>query len=114
MLNSTSTKISTIPTFSAMNNSIITPPIDGVDNQTSWIVFWCSAVLCMIAGMVSIFGNGLVLHVSILNKDNGRFRYVNSVVRNLAVCDFLFGLVGTPLTILFWHWGKILKVIYVC
>ena len=110
MLNSTSPTISTMPSFPSMNNSLSTPPIDGVDYQTGWIVFWCTATLCMIAGVISILGNGLVLYVSIQNKDTGRFRYVNWVVRNLALCDLLFGLVGTPLTILFWHWGKNLNI----
>ena len=79
MLNSTSKIISSIPPFSTANNSLSTPPIDGVDYQTGWIVFWCSAALCMIAGVISILGNGLVLYVSCLNNDTGRFRYVNWV-----------------------------------
>ena len=93
MLNFNSTTMSTIPSTSITNNNFSTPPIDGVDDQTSWIVFWCSAATCMIAAVISILGNGLVLYVSILNKDIGRFRYVNFVVKNLALCDFLFGLV---------------------
>ena len=112
MLNLTSPTISTMLSFSSMNNSLSTPPIDGVDYQTGWIVFWCTATLCMIAGVISILGNGLVLYVSFLNKDIGRFRYVNLVVKNLALCDFLFGLVGTPLTTLFWYWGKNINIIF--
>ena len=113
MLNSNSTTMSSISATSAVNNSFSTPPIDGVDGQTSWIVFWCSAALCMIAAVISILGNGLVLYVSILNKDIGRFRYVNLVVKNLALCDFLFGLVGTPMTTLFWYWGKNISIIFI-
>ena len=80
--------------------------IKGVDDEASWIAFWFSVVLCLIAGVISILGNGLVLYVSIMKKDIGRFRYINFVAKNLALSDFLFGLIGTPATILFWYWGK--------
>merc|ERR1712223_674821 len=39
-------------------------------------------------------------------EDFGGFRHVNSVVKNLALSDCLFGLIGCPLTIVFWYWGE--------
>ena len=75
-------------------------------NDAGWIGFWCSVVLCLIAGFISILGNGLVLYVSNSTNDVGKFKYLNLVVKHLAISDFLFGLIGTPFTILFWHMGK--------
>ena len=76
------------------------------ENDTSWIAFWCSVILCLVAGFISILGNGLVLYVSNLKIDVGKFEYINLVVKHLALSDFLFGLIGTPFTILFWYWGR--------
>ena len=68
--------------------------------------FWVSVVLCLIIGIVSALGNGLVLYVSSKKDDIGGFCHINWVVRNLALSDLLFGLIGCPLTIVFWYWGK--------
>ena len=76
------------------------------ENDTSWIAFWCSVILCLVAGFISILGNGLVLYVSNLKNDAGKFEYINLVVKHLALSDLLFGLIGTPFTILFWYWGR--------
>ena len=41
-------------------------------NDAGWIGFWCSVVLCLIAGFISILGNGLVLYVSNSTNDVGK------------------------------------------
>jgi len=74
---------------------------------TAAVVFWICVVICVVMGMISAFGNGLVVYVSYKKEDFGGFRHVNSVVKNLAFSDCLFGLIGCPLTILFWYWGTI-------
>ena len=71
----------------------------------TWIAFYISAALAVIAGLISILGNGLVLYVSNLKIDTGKMKYMNLVVKHLAACDLLFGLIGTPFTILFWYMG---------
>ena len=80
--------------------------IEGVNDQASEIAFWISEGLCLMIGLVSIFGNGLVLYVSTTKMDTGRFQHVNSVVKHLATSDFLFGIIGVPLLMLWWWWGK--------
>ena len=74
----------------------------------SLILFWISAVLCFVMGMLSSFGNGLVFYLCNKKNDFGGYREVNWVVKNLALSDMLFGLVGSPLTIVYWTWGKII------
>ena len=53
------------------------------------IVYLCIAVLAVI-------GNSLVLYSAYGNKNRGRLRYLDDVVKSLAVADMLFGLVGVP------------------
>ena len=73
---------------------------------TSLAFYWISVVFCFFMGLISSFGNGLVLYISNKKDDFGGYCQVNWVVKNLAFSDMLFGLVGCPLTILFWTWGK--------
>ena len=73
---------------------------------TASVVFWLCVSICIVLGIISSLGNGLVVYVSYKKEDFGGFRHVNSVVKNLALSDCLFGLIGCPLTIVFWYWGK--------
>ena len=68
--------------------------------------FWVSVALCLLMGIVSALGNGLVLYVASKKDDFGGFCQINWVVKNLALSDLLFGIIGCPLTIVFWYWGK--------
>ena len=76
------------------------------EKQAHAIEFYLSVVLSVIAGLISVTGNGLVLYASSVKKDTGRFKYVNCVVRNLAISDLLFGFIGTTSAIVYWYWGK--------
>ena len=75
-------------------------------NEIGNIVFYISAALIGLMGVFCTLGNGLVLYISNKNKDFGGFREINSVVKNMALSDFLFGVIGCPLTIVWWYWGK--------
>ena len=75
------------------------------------VFFWISVTLCFLMGMLSSFGNGLVLYVSNKKDDFGGYSQVNWVVKNLALSDMLFGLIGCPLTIVLWTWSKSYKTI---
>ena len=93
-------------TYPNATSSTIPSPTDEALENTSLAVFWLSVVLCLLMGIVSALGNGLVIYISSTKDDFGEFRGVNRVVTNLATSDFLFGLIGCPLTIVFWWWGK--------
>ena len=69
------------------------------------IAFYVSTCLIGLIGIFCILGNGLVLYISRKNQDFGGFQEVNSVVKNLAASDFLFGVIGCPCTIVWWYWG---------
>ena len=82
-------------------------------NEIGNIVFYVSAVLIGLMGVFCTLGNGLVLYISNKNKDFGGFREINSVVKNMALSDFLFGVIGCPLTIVWWYWGKKFRNFYI-
>ena len=88
----------------------ITTNITNKDIPASYVIFLVNMVICVLMGIGTIFGNLIVIVTITRKKSSGIFRYVNEVVRNLAITDALFGLVGVPLTMVYWYWGK-LKVL---
>ena len=79
---------------------------ESFDEQASWIAFCFSAVICAITGIVSIFGNGMVIYVASSKDDLSNFVHLNWVVKNLAICDLFYGIIAVPLSIVFLWWGK--------
>ena len=86
-----------------MTNTTVASGLSG--SLESKIAFYISFVICILMGVVSFLGNGLVVYISRLKKDTGKFQYVNKVVKHLALSDFLYGLIGIPFNMLFWWWG---------
>ena len=76
-----------------------------IGSTESWNAFYVSVTICVLMGIVSVSGNGLVVYIS-RKKDSGKFQYVNEAVKHLALSDFLYGVIGIPCTIIFWLWGK--------
>ena len=79
---------------------------ESAEDKASWIAFCFSAAISIIIGIFSILANALVIYVSSTKYDSSRFQYINLVVKNLAINDFTYCLLGIPLTIVFWWWGK--------
>ena len=69
-------------------------------------LFWSFASVFMVMAIIGIIGNGLVIYVSHQTRNTGRMRYLDSIVKSLAVTDFLFGLLGAPLIITIYYLGK--------
>ena len=78
-----------------------------MSQDASLVFFWVLNVICVLLGILSIIGNGLVIYAAKQKQDFGPLRQLNHVVINLAITDALFGLIGIPLTMVFWYWGKI-------
>ena len=89
-----------------VTNSSNNPISGNIGSEESWIAFYISVAICALMGLVSVFGNGLVVYISNKKKDSGKFRFVNRVVKHLALSDFLYGVIGIPCTIMFWLWGE--------
>ena len=47
-------------------------------------------------GLVAVVGNGLVLYLGFGNKNFGRLRYLDIVIKSLAVNDLLYAMIGFP------------------
>ena len=90
-----------------LNETNITTNITNNDIPASYVIFLVNMVICVLMGIGTIFGNLIVIVTITRKKSSGIFRYVNEVVRNLAITDALFGLVGVPLTMVYWYWGKL-------
>ena len=91
----------------SLNKTNITTNITNNDIPTSYVIFLVNMVICVLMGIGTILGNLIVIITITRKKSSGIFRYVNEVVRNLAITDALFGLVGVPLTMVYWYWGKL-------
>ena len=73
-------------------------------------VFWISVVLICLMGLISAFGNGIVLYIAKRESDFGGFQHVNSVVKHLAFSDLCFGAIGCPLYIVYKAWSKLCEI----
>lgn len=97
-----------VPQIKGRNSLVNCTPISDVSdlNDIGNGVFYVSVVLVALMGIFGTLANGLVLYISRKNNDFGGFQEVNSVVKHLATSDFLFGVLGCPLTIVWWYWGE--------
>ena len=70
-------------------------------------LFMILVAIKIIIAMVGIIGNSIVIYASIKDRQSvvRSFRYLNRVVRSLAIADFLYSLVGQPFDILYWYYN---------
>ena len=69
------------------------------------VLFWFFASVCILVALLTVIGNGIVIYVSIKTKSYGRLRYLDNVVQSLAITDFLFGVIVTPLVVTSYYMG---------
>ena len=69
-------------------------------------LFWTAATICSLIALFGMIANGVVLYF--VNKEPfaGALRHINTVVKHLAVANFLYGLLGCPLSLTYWKAGK--------
>ena len=69
-------------------------------------LFWTAALICSLIAVFGMIANGVVLYF--VNKEPfaGALRHINTVVIHLAVANFLYGLLGCPLSLTYWKAGK--------
>ena len=66
-------------------------------DQRYEVWFWVVAAAFMLIVVTGTVLNSLVIHFTNQRSLEGTFRYLNTVVRNLAVSDLLYGLLACPL-----------------
>ena len=75
--------------------------------QVEEVFLWSYIAIATLCGLIGGFGNGLVIYLWNRNPRSGAFVYLNKVVRNLAVTDFLYCVLAVPLTAIWYLWGKL-------
>ena len=70
------------------------------------VLHWIIIAFCIVVCITGIVGNGLVVYFVIRKDETGAFRHINKIVRNLAITDFLYSLIGAPLLMVQWTWSK--------
>ena len=66
-------------------------------DQRYEVWFWLLAAFLMLVVAMGTVLNSLVIHFTNQRSLEGTFRHLNTVVRNLAVSDLLYGLLACPL-----------------
>ena len=69
-------------------------------------IFWIAATICSLIAMFGMAANGIVLYFANQQPFIGDLRHINTVVKHLAVANFFYGLLGCPLSLLYWKKGK--------
>ena len=75
--------------------------------QYEEVLLWSYIAVATFSCIIGVFGNGLVIYLANQRKNKrGPLIYLNRVVRNLAVTDFLYCALAIPLTAIWYYWGK--------
>ena len=64
------------------------------DNK--WVLIWFAFAIYICMAIVATIGNGLVLYAAHIGNNTGRLRYLDGVIKSLAMTDMLFGVIGIP------------------
>ena len=93
------TSTPTTPFSPGQEGSQISQAIEG------W--FWTTAAISTLIVIFSIVSNILVIYFANQKPLLGALRYLNTVVKHLAVSDLLYGVLSCPFIIAHWRMGKI-------
>ena len=70
-------------------------------------LFYAMVVLYTFLGVLATVGNGLVIYAACRGRDGSRLKYLGPLIKSLAVSDMLFGMIGTPMLIVFYFICKL-------
>ena len=99
------------------NNTTIMAVLEETTNSTAEeltayeknkTMFWAFATFSVLIAILAVIGNGLVIYIAHGVKHVGPLRYLDNVVKSLALTDLAFGLVATPLIIINYYMGEVL------
>ena len=81
-------------TLSNIEATIQNVDTDNATYETNENYSYLLAAINILIGIVTDFGNGLVLYAAYGNRNNGRLNHLDSVIKSLAVNDLIYGLFG--------------------
>ena len=69
--------------------------------------FWAAVAVSTVTTILGTVSNGLVIYFASKNPmKKGPLRYLNTVVKHLAVSDLLYGVLSSPCTFVYWKMGN--------
>ena len=68
-------------------------------------LYWAFVAFAFVTSSIAILGNSLVIYAAQQTANRGRLRYLDSVVKSLAMTDLLYGLIGAPFTYVNFYLG---------
>ena len=78
----------------------------GTSNTVPTAEFGAILAFSLVISILAIIGNSLVIYASVTNKNSGPFRFIDGIIRSLAVADLLLGLIGNPFIVISYYLGK--------
>ena len=78
----------------------------GTNNTVPTAEFGAILAFSLVISILAIIGNSLVIYASVTNKNSGPFRFIDGIIRSLAVADLLLGLIGNPFIVISYYLGK--------
>ena len=69
-------------------------------------LFWGMLTLYVCIAVITAIGNGLVIYATYGKRNAGPLRYLDPVIKSLAVSDMLFGVLGTPFLLVSVYMGE--------
>ena len=78
----------------------------GTNNTVPTAEFGAILAFSLVISILAIIGNSLVIYASVSNKNSGPFRFIDGIIRSLAVADLLLGLIGNPFIVVSYYLGK--------
>ena len=91
-------------------SGIYLPELSGNTSENAYekniTLFWAGVTGYLCVAVAAAIGNGLVLYAAYSNRNTGRLRSLDAVIKSLALTDMIFGLIGIPCKILGDYFGK--------
>ena len=78
----------------------------GTSDTVPTAEFGAILAFSLVISILAIIGNSLVIYASVTNKNSGPFRFIDGIIRSLAVADLLLGLIGNPFIVISYYLGK--------
>ena len=74
--------------------------------QINEILFWTTVAISALIAVFGVITNTLVIYFANQENSTTTLRYLNTVVKHLAISDLLYGVLGHPGLITLWRMGK--------
>ena len=75
-------------------------------SQINEILFWTTVSISALVVIFGVLANTLVIYFANQERSTTTLRYMNTIVKHLAISDLLYGVLGNPGLLILWRMGK--------